>query len=361
MIAWLATIGWAAPVVCGDADAAQTLTEARIEEARAPVSHPELIPGLARSSERTGEELRAALADLCAPGGTLALTEAERWQGPDWSAHTFLLTRGEMRGCTLSERTVAITVGVRVGEKPYYALRSRLPPTRTPVGSCDSVPRFREEAVLDGEDGPVRLLLVTEHEGDEIVHAQVVVRGATPEGWSEAILVDPAPPRLLDGTSGPVLELTDRLEQKWVVAHGDRTGMPPGCQALPGQTVWTPEDGWTAHTGREALRLLASHGLWRMAGDDGWFLIVAQDDEEDVERLRARAERLEERSGKSLLILPSAWFPGLNPGFLVATLPPFASEEEAKAAHKRWWPRRQAYVKRAWTAPDPCLPAPRSP
>jgi hypothetical protein len=350
-------LGWAAeaaPVVCDDLAAAGMLAEARIEEARAPVSHPELIPGLALASPNTDPELRAALGELCEGGGSLSLSEAETWAGPDWSAHTFVLTRSETRGCTLYDRAIAITVGVRPGATPRYALRSRLPPARTPVADCASVPLFRDEAVLDGVDGPVRLVLITDHEGDEVVHAQVAVRSASPEGWSERVLMDPAPQRLVDGGDGPDVVLTDRFEDKWVVAHGDRAGSGPACRAIPGQTVWTADDGWVAHSGADALAMLASRGLWRLAGDDGWFLIAAQDDEEDAVRLDARVARLESRNGADLTVLPSAWFPGLNAGFLVAVRGPFPTEDEAAAARRAWWPRAPAYVKRAWAAPDPC-------
>jgi hypothetical protein len=345
----------AAPVVCDADGAAKLLAEARIEEARAPVSHPELIPGLALASAKTDPNLKSLLVDLCEGGGALSLVAAESWQAADWSAHTFLLTRADLRGCTLGEQTIAISVGVRDGATPRYGLRSGMRFSRTPVGDCASVPRYREERVLDGADGPVRLVLLTDHEGSKVVHAAVAVRAASSEGWTEQVLLDPAPARVVDGGAGPTVELTDRYEQKWVVAHGDRSGTPPDCRALSGQTVWTQKEGWTSHTGQAALRLLAERGLWRMAGQDGWFVIVGQDDEEDEVRLRARARRMADRTGEELLVLQSAWFPGLNPGFWVVVLPPFASEAEAKAASARWRPRRQAYVKRAWQAADPCV------
>jgi hypothetical protein len=348
-------VAWAANVVCDDLTAAEMLAQARVEEGRAPVSHPELIPGLALASARTEAELRSTIRDMCLPGGDLSLVPAESFAGPDWSAYTFVLTRGEMRGCALHERTIAISIGVRAGAAPTYALRARMPPTRTPVGSdCPTVPRFRDESVLDGEDGPVRLVLVRDHEGAALVHAEVAVRSASADGWTERVLLDPAPPRLIGGGAGPMLELTDRFEEKWVVAHGDRTGAPPACRPIAGQTVWTPDGNWTPHDGADALRLLAERGLWRMAGEDGWFLIVAQDDEEDEQRLRSRARRIAKRTGADLLILESAWFPGLNPGFWIVTLPPWATEAEARAAREKWRPRRQAYAKQAWTALDSC-------
>lgn len=350
---WLVAVARAAPVVCDAAAAYRTLDEARIDEARAPVSHPELLPGLALGSENTDPALLAALSELCRPGATLSLSVAERWEAADWSAHTLLLTRAEPDGCALREATVAISVGVRPGGPPRYGLRSTMPPGRTPIGACAEVPRFRDEVVLDGEDGPVRVVLVRDQEGDAVTHAMVVVRVAGPAGWSEGVLLDPAPARLVDGGDGPIVELTDRFEDKWVVAHADRAGRPPACTARPGQTVWRP-DAWTPVTGREALGLLAERGLWRLAGQDGWFLIVAQDDEEDVDRLMQRVERLEARSGEDLSVVPSAWFPGLNPGFLIAIPAPWPTEAEARAARERWTPRRQAYVKRAWEVVDAC-------
>lgn len=356
LAAFLIATALAAPVVCDGAIARRILDEARIDEARAPVSHPELTPGLALASTTAGPELRAALTDLCAPGGTLSLAPAERWEAADWGAYTILLTRSEPDGCAMSERSIAITVGVRSGQV-QYRLRARMPATRTPVGDCADSARYRDETELDGTDGPVRLVLIRDEEDDRIVHSAIVVRVAGPDGWAEHALLDPAPARMTSDGDGPQVELTDRFEQKWVVAHGDRVGTPNACVARPGQTVWTPDD-WQPHVGTDALTLLAERGLWRMAGDDGWFVIVAQDDEEDADRLYSRVQRLETRRQTDLLVVPSAWFPGLNPGFLIAITPPFPTEAEADAARHAWKPRRQAYVKRAWAAIDPCVTAP---
>jgi len=345
----------AAPVQCDPLGAASLLAEARVEEHRAPISHPELIPGLALASPRTDSELRTALSDLCTDGATLSLAASEVWEGTGWSAHTFLLTRSETRGCTLFQRTIAISMGIAQGTAPRYTLRSRLPVTRTPVGDCTTRPAFREEEVLGGEEGPVRLLLARDFEGEEVVHSEVLDRRATAEGWLEQVLVEPAPSRLLDGGAGPRMVLTERHEDKWVVATGDRTGAPPDCEPLPGQTVWTPEGSrWVVNEGQVALVLLASRGLWRLAGQDGWFLIVAQEDEEDRELLVARARRLQKRIPDPIRIVPSAWFPGLNPGFEIAVVGPWATEGEAREAKSRWRSGRSGYVKRAWTAPDPC-------
>lgn len=347
---------YAAPVVCDAQIAAARLDEARIDEARAPFSHPELVPGLALASPDTDETLRGALRSMCAPSATLSLAGAESWVSTEGSAHTFLLTRSEPDGCALVDRTVAISVAVRAGERPRYRLRSTLPLARAPVGACDVVPVWREEVVLQGEGGPVRLILARDHVGDAIVHSEVLVRAATPEGWTQQTLLVPAPPRLLDGGEGPLVELTERDKEPWVVAHGDRTGAPPDCAPRPGHTVWTPGDdgAWVAHTGRRALDLLAGRGLWRMAGSDGWMLIVGQEDEDERDRLERRARRLQSRTDEPLRVLPSAAFPGLNPGFLILTPPPWPTEAEAAAAHRAWRPYRQAYVKQAWAMDDPC-------
>lgn len=357
MVIWaLFTGAWAAPIVCDDGAAAALLAEARIEESRAPVSHPELIPGLARASSRSDLEVAMAVGELCKGEGTLTLTAAESWQAADWSAHTFLLTRSTLQNCVREEHTIALSVGVRVGEAPRYRLRAQLPVARTPVGDCADQPRYRDETVIDGATGPVRIVLVSDVEGDTVQHSQVVVRSASPDGWFEQVLLDPAPARFLAGGSGPTIELTDRFEEKWVVAHGDRTGAPPSCAAVTGQTVWEPDGhSWVRKDGLAALQDLASRGLWRMAGQDGWFLVVAQDDEEDADRLYARVARLEAMHSQTLMVVPSASFPGLNPGFLIATPPPWPTEAEAEAAHRSWRPRRQVYVKRAWVALDPCV------
>lgn len=359
----------AGPVVCEDIAAAELLAEARIDEARAPVTHPELLPGLALASGRTDPELRAALAEFCsAPASDLSLSAGDRWEGAEGAAYTFLLTRKETRGCMLSERSIALSVGVRVGASPHYSLLGRMPISRTPVGNCSSrTAVWRDERLLDGAEGPVRLVVVQDHEADapgadRITAAQLVVRQASPQGWKESVLLEPAPPRLYGGFDGPLAEMTSRFEEKWVVAHSARTG-GERCRAIPGQVVWTPSpSGWDRHEGRVALDLLARRGLWRLAGEDGWMLIIAQGDETELEQLRSRVQRLGPRvpdwdgdgQPDPLEIFETAMFPGLNPGFYIIAPAPWASEKEARDAAARWKPRRQAYVKQAWTAPDPC-------
>lgn len=359
----LAGVGLAAQVQCDPLGAAEVLAEARIDEHRAPASHPELVPGLALASPRTEASLREALGALCEPGAALSLVPGEVWQAPGWSARDFKLTRSETRGCTLFQRSIVITVGTSTDTAPRYALRSRLPISRTPVGDCPTSPAYREEQLLGGQEGPVRLVLATDVEEEELVHSEVLVRRATPEGWTEQVLLEPAPPRLTGGFEGPRLVLTERDADKWVVATGDRQGSPVTCQARPGQTVWTPseEGAWTPHAGRDALALLASRGHWRLAGEDGWLIILAQDEAEDQALLEARVRRVQRRVPEPIRYLPTASFPGLNPGFVVAALGPWPSEEQAQEARRTWKIGRTAYVKRAWEAQDPCDQPPRSP
>lgn len=353
---WLALAARAAPVECDGLAAASLLADARIAENRAPVSHPELIPGLALSSSRTEADLRAALVELCAGGEAISLTQGETYEAAGWSAHTFLLSRSETVGCTLFQRTIAISVGVAADTLPRYRLRARLPLTRTPVGDCETTPTWREETVLGGEGGPVRLVLATDLDDDVVAHSEVLVRRASVDGWTEQVLAAPAPERLLTGGDGPVYTLTERDDDKWVVAHADRRGMPDRCTAVPGQTVWTWDDGWQAHGGRAALVLLATRGLWRLAGDPGWMPLLAQDDEEDAELLAVQVPRIQRRWTEPLLTLPSAWFPGLNPGFLVVTPGPYPDEAQARAAVAQHRGLRRSYVKKAWEPPDPCAP-----
>jgi hypothetical protein len=369
VIALWTVVAIAGPVVCDDLAAAELLAEARLDEARAPVTHPELIPGLALASSRTDPALRAALTEFCSANvRDLALAATDRWEGADGSAHAFILTRGEMRGCTLSERAIAISVGVRPSATPQYSLLARMPVSRTPVGDCPSIPVWRDERLLDGGDGPVRLVLVQDHDGDALTTTELVVREASPQGWKQTILLDPAPPRLSGGVDGPLVELTSRFEEKWVVTYANRTG-GDHCRQVPGQVVWTPTPndpptGWAPHEGRAALNLLARRGLWRLAGEDGWFLIIAQGDEAEGEQLQSRIRRLAPRvpdwdgdgAPDPLEIFESAMFPGLNAGFLVIAPAPWPTEQQARDAAARWRPRRQAYVKQAWRAIDACTP-----
>ncbi len=353
----LLSVAQANRVQCDALEAAAVLAEARVDERRAPISHPELIPGLALASARTGTDLRAALADLCDDEANLSLTRSDRWDDAGWSAHAFLLTRSETVGCTLFQRTIAISVGISDRAAPRYRLRARLPVTRTPVGDCPTLPTWREEEILGGEGGPVHLVLATHLEDDELLYSEVLARRASPDGWSDQRILEPAPPRLVGGDRGPRVTLTERYEDKWIVVHGDRTSAPPECEPIPGQTVWTwGGDAWEPHAGREALRLLAKRGLWRLAGEDAWLLILHQADEGDRERLEWHTERLQRGSPEPLHLFSSAQLPGLNPGFLVVAPAPWPTEEEAREARPRAPRWRRSYVKQAWTAPDPCAP-----
>ena len=357
MIWWVAA-ALAAPVECGALEAASLLAEARIEERRAPLTHPELIPGLALASARTDDDLRTALTDLCGVADArLSLVPGESWEGSGWSAHTFLLTRSEQVGCTLFQRSIAISVGVSDATAPRYGLRTRMPVTRTPVGDCATLPTWREEEVLAGAGSAVRIVLASDIEADRRMHSEVLVRRASAEGWVEQSLMEPAPERVLSGGDGPRFDLTERFEDAWVVSHGDRRGTGEACVAIPGQTVWTWSEAqgrFVPRTGREALELLASRGLWRLAGEDGWMLLLLQEDESEAEVLAWRKIKLERRSPEPLHTFPSKWFPGLNPGFLVVAPAPWSDRASAEAARGKGRKWRASYVKRAWEAVNPC-------
>lgn len=348
-----ATAAWAAPVVCSPDEARTLVAEARIDPVRVPVTHPWLVPGLAWQS--ADDDLRAALRALCAPGGERTIDLADRWETAQWSAYTLLVTRAESRGCVLVQETVALSVGVTLDAPPTYDLRGRLPVAHTPIGDCEEAPRYREETVLAGEGEPVRLVLVEDRAGDLRTHSAVVARRATPRGWTQQVLLSPAPDRLLTGGEGPMVVLARPPGDTWVVATADRV-MAPSCAPRPGQTVWTwREDRWVPVTGRDALTLLATAGLWRLAGQDGWLLVLAQDDEDDQALLDARRRRLERRRPDTpLLTLESSRFPELNPGFLIVSPGPWAERAAAEAAEATWRRRSTSYVKRAWPAANGC-------
>lgn len=355
MVSALLGIALAAPVECDSLEATRILAEARVEEAGASKTHPWLVPGLALAASRTDPELRTLLGEMCAEGGELSVRPTADWETTEWAAHSVLLTRSETRGCTLFERAVTITVGVKPGAAARYALQNTLPVTRTPVGDCETDARWHEETVLDGEDGPVRLVLATVRDGDDLVQSAVLVRRATPEGWREQVLAEPAPERLLGGFAGPEFHLRETAGEWLVVQTHDRTGTPEACEPVPGQIAWTWSGaGWIRHDSDAARALLAEHAVWRLAGEPGWLLILAQDTEDDREVLESRARRLNRRNPTRLLFLNSADFPGLNAGFIVVTPAPFADRATAEAARLTWGRRSSTYVKRAWPQPDPC-------
>ena len=114
---------------------------------------------------------------------------------------------------------------------------------------------------------------------------------------------------------------------------------------------------WTAQTGRAALGLLGAQGAWRLAGEDGWLVLLALVDDDEPERAERHLRRIAKRApkGERLSVLPSSLFPELNPGFLVVMPDPYPDEASARAALQSW-PGRTArsYVKRGWKVVDPC-------
>ena len=376
----LAASALAAPVICDPDLAERLLVDARIDIARVPVTHPWLLPGLARRSADPATV--AAVERLCAPGGDLFVERAESSEQPDFKAYTIILSRSrfEPGSCALVHERVPISVGVGQGP-PVYRLRGELPLERTPAEGCAEPAEWREERLLDAE-GVVRMVLAIDHRGEEIVRSHVAIRAASRQGWDEVILRSPAPPRSLgEGASGPILEMAEdpREGQVLVALTHDRKlrteGPRPRCEPIGGQIVWQierssegSEDTGTLSirelSGRDALAVIARAGLWQLAGDDGWLLILAQDDEEDQflsqdgEEQRtlvyARVRRLQRRDPEPLYVLSSSDFPGLNAGFLVITPGPWSSEGEAREARSRWTRSAGSSIRQAWEAIDPC-------
>ena len=360
--ALLASLALAGFVECDPTEAANLVIEARIEPNRAPVSHPELIPGLALASEHVEPRARAAIQELCA-AGSLSLDPSDQWADAGWTVRAFVLRSVQKRGCALHDRGVALWVVAREGQAPRYGLRGTLPETRTPIGACDTTPSWRQEEVLGGEGTSARLVVQSVIDDGQVRESAVVVREASPEGWRESVVVAPAPDSLLGQGDGPRMTITETGGELLVVAWADRHTVDGACQAVPGQTVWRRREGaWAPVTGREAVALLAERGLWRLTGQEGWLVILTLADEDEMELLRTRTERLERNVGKPVIVLHSAQFPELNPGFTIATLHPFATKDEATTALKRFrgfrgfrvLRARRAYVKRAWTPEDPC-------
>lgn len=355
MIALAAAL--AAPVVCDGATARRILDDARVLPERVPVTQPNLLPGLARGA--AAGEVAEALEALCAGPGDLSLAPMERWESATAAAYSFVLTQSETTACAVEQDAVVLTVGVEPGRPPRYALRSRLPRSVTPIGACEDVrARYQSERTVDGAEGPVRLVLITDHEGETRTGARLVVRNATPAGWREQVLLDPAPDRMLDpDAGGPLVELSGSGDDTWIVAHGDRAVQGGSCAPVPGQTVWRWQDGaWTADQGRRALGLLARRGAWRLAGEAAWFLILTQDTPADRELLEARARRLQRRNIDPLALMESASFPEMNAGFVIVAPDPWPSEAEAEAARRAWGRRTGVYVRQGWAEPDPCTP-----
>lgn len=316
------------PVICDPAAALALLGDAEVDEARAPVTHPWLVPGLAAASGDDG--VRAALASLCAPGAALSVERGDSWEAGPTRAYLLEVARVGQQGCSLVRDRVALTVGVGP-EGVAYAVRGALPSDRTPIGDCDEPAIWREERVLDGGSGPIRLVEITDRSGSVITSRAVVARRATEGGWREQVLLDPAPdplPRLLADAELVVLTRCD------------------------GQRVWHLEqDRWVEESGRPAATRLARAGAWRAAGQDGWFLVVGQDDEEDVALVGPRVRRRQRRTPEALSLWTSSDFPELNPGYVVVAPDPYATRSEAEAAAEAFPRSRQVYVKRAWSHP----------
>ena len=122
-----------------------------------------------------------------------------------------------------------------------------------------------------------------------------------------------------------------------------------------GQRVWHLEDDrWVEDEGRAAATRLARAGAWRQCGQEGWFLVVGQDDEDDVDLVLPRLRRQQRRTPEPLSLWTSADFPELNPGYVFIAPDPYASREEAEAASEDFPRSRQVYVKRAWSRASTC-------
>ncbi|MEO0601104.1 MAG: hypothetical protein AAF211_06685 [Myxococcota bacterium] len=345
-------LAFGARVVCEPATAVRILEDARIDEVRAPQSHPQLVPGLARRSA-PDSPLAAVLAAWCTTDD-LSVRPGASWEGPEGSAYEIVVTRAQEQGCALLQERLSLSVGISP-EGPQYRLLDRPPPDLTPTRDCADEPEWREVSAI-GRRGPVLLRLLRDRRGQgRVVHSEIEVWWASPAGWTRQTLARPAPRRYLtsDG-GGPAYHLGGPRDESWVVASHDRTDPP--CHARTGQTVWQLDPTrarWTPIDGRSALTHLARSGEWQLAGDDGWFLVLAQDEELDEPLLRPRMRRMQRRVPEPLHLFRSADFPRLNPGYLAIAPGPWPDRAGAEAFLAER-PRRGAYVKQAWSAPDPC-------
>ncbi len=342
----------AASVVCDPAEATRIVEDARVDPRRVPVTHPWLVPGLARAQEDLG--VARLLEAACAPGADLVIERGGQWEAPTFAAYELVLVRIEHVGCSLVRRRAGITVGLGP-DGPVYGPGRPLPDESTPLGECAEPARWRDETVLAGDGAAVRLIRVDDREGDAVVHSHVAVRRATSAGWTEQVLLDPAPPRTVDPSAGgPLVALIEgRDGRPLVVSARDRIVADGACTRVPGQTVWhVGDDGrFVPETGRAAAARLAREGGWRWTGQDGWFLVVGQDDERDADLVEPRRRRLQRRFAEPLRLWRSADFALLTPGYVFVAPDPWASADEAEAARSA---RGAAYVKRAWVAPDAC-------
>ena len=224
------------------------------------------------------------------------------------------------------------------------------------MGDCTEVARWVDDQVLAGADGPVQIVLEALREGGQVHHSSIKVRRATPEGWHEQVLIEPAPDRLLGGFDGPLVRLAGSGDDWVVVASANREGSPESCTAIPGQQLWQWHDStWRATDGRDALGELTRRGLWRLAGEPAWMLMLAVRTSEEQDNAQARVERLQlRRPEHTLLVLDSGDFPLLNPGYWIVTPRPWGSFTLASDERRRWGRVAQAYIKQAWPAPDAC-------
>lgn len=346
-----AAVAHGASVVCDPEHASAVVADARVDPRRAPVTHPWLVPGLALASGAS--DVKEVMASVCAAGAEVAVERAEIWEQAPFSAYTLVVSRVTHDGCSLVRGRVPLTVGVSA-DGATYALRGTLPDDRTPIGDCADPGVWREERVLEGHDGPVRLVVVVDRRGDETAASALVVRRATAAGWQEQVLLDPAPPRVIgSGEDGPEVHLV--AGGALVVATRERAVGLEGCRGVGDQQVWHLEGGaWIRETGRVAVTRLARAGAWRFAGQDGWFLLVGQDDEEDRALVGPRIERLQHRTEEPLDDWLSSDFPELNPGYVFVAPDPYATREEAEAAAGAFPRSRHVYVKRAWAAEAAC-------
>jgi hypothetical protein len=291
---------------------------------------------------------------MCSSGLDLSYESAESWETATYSAYTILFTTTVERGCTLYKHTIAVTVGIEPGARPRYGLRERLPFTRVPIGDCKTEDSWREETTLDGAESAVRVVLVVDRVGKDIARSKIVVRRASPTGWDERVLSEPAPRRYVGGRGGTEFALAKIADDYWVISSHDRTDDTTACKAIPGQTVWTWDNGWSPVDGRDALSKLATEGLWRYAGQDAWFLVLNQDDPFQTDDVEARLRRMQRKNPQQLLLLDSSDFPGLNAGYVIVSPAPFTSAAAAEAMRHAWGRRAGIYVKQAWEAQDPC-------
>lgn len=345
----LTALAHAGPVVCDPDEALRLLEETGVPADRVPAIAPELLPGIARA--RTTGTIRATLDAVCADPPRVAITAADRWDDGRQSATVFTVTTARQEDCALVQSTVRLSAGSTPTTPLAIAVLEPPPDTITPIGDCATRPQYREDTVIAGADGPVRVVLQVDH-GREGA-SRVLVRSVADATWHEQLLLSPAPARLTGGVAGPIVTLVDGTEP-WIVAHHDRTAR---CIPRSGQTVWRREGvGWRPATGRDALGRLADRGLWRLASDDGWFHVVASVDPSDRALLEARVRKRQPLTDETLHIRESGRFPLLNAGFLFVAPDPWPTRDEAATAQQVWPRKTESTVRRGWRATaDPCV------